>query len=179
MHIENHAHHDQGHKDMVHDSHNVHNGHTDHGEHQSHVDHSGHEQMFQKRFWASLLLSIPVLIFSPSVQGFLGYTLPDFPGSNWITPLFSIVVFFYGGVPFLQMAVPEIKNRKPGMMTLISLAISVALFDLGGVIAVVAGMLTGGFMIFLGNRIFGGVNGDIFGATNEIARMVALFVLVI
>lgn len=70
-------------------------------------------------------------------------------------------------------------NRLYAISLIFSLAISVALFDLGGVIAVVAGMLTGGFMIFLGNRIFGGVNGDIFGATNEIARMVALFVLVI
>ena len=61
----------------------------------------------------------------------------------------------------------------------ISITISVALFGLCGVFAVAAGMLTGGFMIILGNRVFGGVNGDIFGATNEIARMVALFVLVI
>jgi Cu2+-exporting ATPase len=94
--------------------------------HKAHVDHSGHEEMFRQKFWVSLVLSIPVLIFSPSVQGFLGYSLPDFPGSQWITPVFAVIVFLYGGVPFLQMAVPEIKNRQPGMMTLISLAISVA-----------------------------------------------------
>ncbi len=61
----------------------------------------------------------------------------------------------------------------------ISLVISVALLGLGGVLAVTAGILMGGFMIILGKKIFGGVNGDIFGATNELARMVALFVLVI
>jgi len=82
--------------------------------------------MFRKRFWVSTLLSIPVLVFSPAIQGFLGYTLPDFPGSAWITPVFAIIVFIYGGIPFIEMAVPEIRKRKPGMMTLISLAIIVA-----------------------------------------------------
>jgi Cu2+-exporting ATPase len=82
--------------------------------------------MFRRRFWISLLLSIPVLVFSPTLQGWLGYTIPDFPGSEWITPVFAIIVFLYGGIPFLQMAVPELRNRKPGMMTLISLAIVVA-----------------------------------------------------
>ena len=52
--------------------------------------------------------------------------MPAFPGSQWIAPLFSVIVFVYGGLPFLQMAVPELRNRQPGMMTLISLAISVA-----------------------------------------------------
>ncbi|MGD8464255.1 MAG: copper-translocating P-type ATPase [Anaerolineae bacterium] len=82
--------------------------------------------MFRRRFWISLVLSIPVLVFSPTLQGWLGYTIPDFPGSEWITPVFAIIVFLYGGIPFLQMAVPELRNRKPGMMTLISLAIVVA-----------------------------------------------------
>jgi Cu2+-exporting ATPase len=108
--------------------------HTDHdmeraghgGDHEAHVDHTGHEQMFRRRFWISLLLSIPVLVYSPTLQDWLGYTAPTFTGSDWVTPLFAIVVFIYGGLPFLQMAVPEIRNRKPGMMTLISLAISVA-----------------------------------------------------
>ncbi len=95
-------------------------------DHSAHVDHSGHEQMFRQKFWVSLILSIPVLVFSPAVQSWLGYSLPDFPGSTWITPVFAVIVFLYGGVPFLKMAVPEIKNRQPGMMTLISLAISVA-----------------------------------------------------
>jgi Cu2+-exporting ATPase len=96
--------------------------HDDHG-----ADHSGHEQMFRRRFWVSLALSIPVLFYSPTLQDWLGYTAPAFPGSDWITPVFAIIVFLYGGIPFLKMAAPEVRKRKPGMMTLISLAITVAL----------------------------------------------------
>jgi Cu2+-exporting ATPase len=95
-------------------------------EHKNHEDHSGHEKMFRKRFWISLLLSIPVLVFSPTLQDWLGYNIPDFTGSAWITPVFSVIVFFYGGLPFLRMAVPELRKKQPGMMTLISLAIAVA-----------------------------------------------------
>ncbi len=96
------------------------------GEHAAHVDHTGHEQMFRRRFWVSLILSIPALLYSQGLQSLLGFHMPAFPGSTWISPFFSLVVFLYGGVPFIQMAIPEIRNRKPGMMTLISLAISVA-----------------------------------------------------
>ena len=99
----------------------------DHSGHSgAHVDHTGHEFMFRNRFWVSLLLTIPVLLFSPMLQDWFGFSLPEFTGDRWVGPLFAIAIFFYGGVPFLQMAVPEIKNRRPGMMTLISLAISVA-----------------------------------------------------
>ena len=98
--------------------------HTEHGA--AHVDHTGHEQLFRQRFWVCLVLSIPVLLYSDTVQGLFRFSMPQFPGSQWISPLFSIIVFAYGGVPFLQMAVPEVRNRQPGMMTLISLAISVA-----------------------------------------------------
>jgi len=109
-----------------HDAHDgEHGGHDK--DHKDHTDHTGHEQMFRRRFWISLVLSIPVLVFSPTLQDWLGYTVPDFPGSEWITPVFALIVFVYGGIPFLQMALPEVRNRKPGMMTLISLAISVAL----------------------------------------------------
>lgn len=97
------------------------------GQHGSHVDHSGHELLFRKRFWVCLVLTIPVLLYSPMLQMWFGFTLPQFPGSAWIGPLFALIVFGYGGVPFLQMAVPEVRTRKPGMMTLISLAIGVAL----------------------------------------------------
>ncbi len=82
--------------------------------------------MFRNRFWVSLVLTVPVLLYSPMLQEWFGFSVPAFPGSQWIGPLFSIVVFLYGGLPFLQMAVPEIRNRRPGMMSLISLAISVA-----------------------------------------------------
>jgi Cu2+-exporting ATPase len=113
--------HTQGHA-----NHMAQSEHSGHQDHRAHVDHSGHEQMFRRKFWVSLVLSIPVLLFSPSIQAWLGYHLPAFPGSQWITPVFAVVVFLYGGLPFLQMAIPELQNRQPGMMTLISLAISVA-----------------------------------------------------
>jgi P-type Cu2+ transporter len=111
--------------------HDMHADHAAHGmgnesEHAGHVDHSGHEDLFRKRFWVSLLLSIPVLLYTPMLQMWFGFRLPEFAGSQWIMPLFSVIVFLYGGVPFIQMAVPEIRNRQPGMMTLISLAISVS-----------------------------------------------------
>ncbi|MCJ7695995.1 MAG: copper-translocating P-type ATPase, partial [Anaerolineaceae bacterium] len=109
-----------------HENHGAHNKQSDGQDHSDHVNHSGHEQMFRKKFWISLLLSFPVLFFSPSIQTWLGYNAPNFPGSTWITPVFAVIVFIYGGIPFLKMAVPELKNHQPGMMTLISLAISVA-----------------------------------------------------
>ncbi|HEX7234286.1 MAG TPA: copper-translocating P-type ATPase, partial [Nitrosospira sp.] len=101
--------------------HEEHSGHAGHG-----TDHTGHEQMFRTRFWWCLLLSIPVLLYSGMIQMWLGFTPPAFPFSGWIPFVFSVAVFLYGGIPFLQMAVPELQDRKPGMMTLISLAISVA-----------------------------------------------------
>ncbi|NQU30289.1 MAG: HAD-IC family P-type ATPase, partial [Anaerolineae bacterium] len=104
-----------------------HSGHKEgHDQHAGHTDHSGHEQMFRQRFWISALISIPVLLYSPSIQNWLSFSMPIFPGSDWITPILAVIIFFYGGLPFLKMAVPEIKTRKPGMMTLISLAIGVA-----------------------------------------------------
>jgi Cu2+-exporting ATPase len=95
-------------------------------DHEAHVDHSGHERMFRDRFWVCLALSIPVLLYSPMIQHWLGFTPPAFPGSAWIAPLFSVIIFAYGGLPFLRMAGPELRQRRPGMMTLISLAISVS-----------------------------------------------------
>jgi Cu2+-exporting ATPase len=91
------------------------------------ADHRGHEQMFRTRFWICTLLSIPVLAYSPMLQEWFGYSAPAFPGNEWVTLVFSLVVFGLGGVPFVQMAIPELRNRRPGMMTLITLAISVAL----------------------------------------------------
>lgn len=111
---------------MDHSSHAAKETHAGHDEHASHTDHTGHEQMFRTRFWGSLLLSIPVLAFSPMIQEWLGFRIPSFTGSQWIPFGFALIVFAYGGIPFIKMAVPEIRNREPGMMTLISLAISVA-----------------------------------------------------
>ena len=102
--------------------HDAHAGHSDdHG-----VSHAGHELMFRNRFWVCLALSMPVLAYSEMLQTWFGFAMPAFPGSRWIGPLFAVVVFAYGGIPFLQMAVPEIRDRVPGMMALISLAIIVA-----------------------------------------------------
>jgi len=103
----------------------------DHGSHEGHGEghggmHEGHEQMFRRRFFVSTLLSIPVLLYSETLQEWLGFSVPVFPGSEWINPVFAVIVFAYGGVPFLQMALPELKDRAPGMMTLISMAITVA-----------------------------------------------------
>jgi P-type Cu2+ transporter len=98
--------------------------HAGHG--MAHADHTGHEQMFRRRFWVSLVLAIPVLLYSPMLQDLLNFSMPVFPGSDWIEPVLSVIIFLYGGVPFLQMALPELQSRRPGMMTLISLAISVA-----------------------------------------------------
>jgi Cu2+-exporting ATPase len=111
----------------IHGGHNGHGGSEEHAEHsKAHADHSGHEQLFRRKFWVSLILSIPVLIFSEGLATLLGFAPPSFPGSQSIAPVFSVVIFIYGGLPFLQMAIPELRNRQPGMMTLISLAISVA-----------------------------------------------------
>ncbi|MCJ7715883.1 MAG: heavy metal translocating P-type ATPase [Anaerolineales bacterium] len=104
-------------------------GHVGHQEepHKGHgVDHTGHENMFRRKFWVSLVLSVPVILFSVTVQNWIGFSTPTFPGSNWIVPVISIVIFMYGGLPFIQMAIPEMKRRSPGMMSLITLAIVVA-----------------------------------------------------
>ncbi len=97
-----------------------------HAVHHEHAAHTDHEGMFRRRFWVSLILSVPVLLYSEAIQGWLGYRMPVFVGSQWIPPAFSLIVFVYGGVPFLRMATPELRSRRPGMMTLISLAITVA-----------------------------------------------------
>jgi len=95
-------------------------------DHKQHTDHGGHEQMFRKRFWISLILSLPVLLFSNSIQNWLGFSMPTFFSSQWIVPVFSTIIFAYGGIPFIKMAIAEIRNKKPGMMSLIALAISVS-----------------------------------------------------
>ena len=94
-------------------------GHSGQSENGSHtggsIDHSGHENMFRSRFWVCLVLSLPVLAYSEMLQMWFSFTMPDFPGSRWVGPFFSIAVFLYGGLPFLRMAVPEFRNRKPGI----------------------------------------------------------------
>ena len=92
-----------------------------------HDRHAGHAvAQFRDRFWVSLLLSVPVLIWSPDPQAWLGYEAPTFPGSTYIPAVLGTIVFLYGGLVFLRGAVAELRDRQPGMMTLISLAIVVA-----------------------------------------------------
>ena len=99
----------------------------DHHDHQDHDKHAGHSvEMFRSKFWLSLILTLPVVFWSGHIQELLGYTAPTFPGSDWIPPVLGTVVFFYGGLVFLKSAWGELKDRQPGMMTLISLAITVA-----------------------------------------------------
>jgi Cu2+-exporting ATPase len=95
--------------------------------HGSHDRHAGHSvAMFRDKFWLSLALTIPVVIWSPDVQRWLGYTAPSFPGSKLIPPILGTLVFVYGGLVFIRGAWNELADHKPGMMTLISLAIIVA-----------------------------------------------------
>lgn len=95
-------------------------------EHDSGHGHKHHEMMFRKKFFISTALSIPVLLYSSFIQGLLNFSMPTFTGSSLIVPVFSIVVFLYGGFPFLKMGKGELEDREPGMMALISLAIFVA-----------------------------------------------------
>lgn len=92
--------------------------------------HDHHKMMiadFRKRFWVTLILTVPILFFSPMIQEFFGYNFL-LPGNQYILFALSTVVYFYGGWPFLKGLVSEIKKGAPGMMTLISMAISVAYF---------------------------------------------------
>ncbi len=119
------------------DQHGHHHGHPDHGDHgggngghAGHGDHAGgheaHAALFRDRFWLSLILSVPVLVYSHQLQDWLGYTAPSFPGSDLVAPVLGTVVFWYGGWPFLTGAVAEARARRPGMMLLIGMAITVA-----------------------------------------------------
>lgn len=98
-----------------------------HSQHAGHDKHAGHNvAMFRNKFWISLALTIPTLVWGHMLQGALGYTAPEFAGSQWIPAVFGTAVFVYGGWVFLKGAVRELRDRLPGMMTLISLAILVA-----------------------------------------------------
>lgn len=100
----------------------THGGDGGHGEHGGHA---GHAEMFRRLFWNNLVLAVPVLLFSEMIQEWFGYEL-SFPGSNWIPPVLGTVIFFYGGRPFLSGGVSEARQRRPAMMLLISLGITVA-----------------------------------------------------
>ena len=96
-------------------------------DHPGHDKHAGHSvAMFRNKFWVSLALTVPTLIWGHMLQRVFRYTAPEFRGSEWIPPIFGMAVFLFGGWVFIQGAVRELRDRLPGMMTLISLAIAVA-----------------------------------------------------
>jgi len=135
------------HSEMDHSKHNDQSSHEkmnhkkdEHGGH-SHSEHEGHTiEGFKKRFWISIVITIPILILSPMIQLFLGLKEAfRFDGDIYVLFALSSFVFFYGGYPFLKGLFDELKNKQPGMMTLIALAISVAYFYSSAVVFGVKG----------------------------------------
>ncbi len=111
----------------AHGGHHGHEGHAAHGAHADHDKHAGHDpEDFRRRFWVSLLLTLPILYFSPQLQAWLGFSAVKTPISDWVGPVLGTVLYFYGGGPFLKGALAELRARRPGMMALIALAITVA-----------------------------------------------------
>src|SRR5918999_1212245 len=112
---------------MTHSAHGTTAAETGHAGHAGPDKHAGHSvAMFRDKFWISLLLTLPTLVWGHMLPRALGYTPPAVPGARWIAPALGTAVFFYGGWVFIQGAVRELRARLPGMMTLIALAISVA-----------------------------------------------------
>ena len=106
---------------------NPHAGHRMSKSHRNHDRHAGHSvAMFRDKFWLSFALTIPVVFWSTDVQHWLRYTAPSFTGSKFVPAVLGTVVFIYGGLVFIRGAWGELADSKPGMMTLISLAIVVA-----------------------------------------------------
>ena len=134
-----HGHEEHDHDNHDHSNHTHHADHAGHGGHENHSGHEGHSghnhhdhhammvRDFRKRFWISLGITVPILLFSPMIQQVvgLGSTL-RFSGDLLISFILSTIVFFYGGWPFLTGMIEELKKKTPGMMTLIALAITVA-----------------------------------------------------
>ena len=120
-----HGDHDHGAHDHGAHDHGAHDhGAHDHGAH----DHSAHDPaQFKRKFWVSVALTVPTVLFSHGFQDLLGLTQPRFPFSEYIPALLGVILFFYGGLVFIRGAVTELRAKQPGMMTLISLAIAVAL----------------------------------------------------
>ncbi|ARI77755.1 heavy metal translocating P-type ATPase [Halobacillus mangrovi] len=128
--------HNHNHRKHEHDHHGSHeqkNDHNNHEEHGHHDDHGGHDhhdhgsmiEDFKRRFYISLIVTIPILLLSPMIQDFIGLEF-SFPYDQYVLFGLATFVFFYGGWPFLTGSVDELKNKEPGMMTLIGLAIVVA-----------------------------------------------------
>ena len=100
--------------------------HHGHDAHAGHGGHGDHAEMFRRRFWVSLGLTVPTVLYSSMVQDWLGYTAPQFSGHTIVAPLFGTAVFLWGGPVFLQGGWHELRSRRPGMMLLISMGLLVA-----------------------------------------------------
>ncbi|MFX1595980.1 MAG: copper-translocating P-type ATPase [Promethearchaeota archaeon] len=111
------------------DSHKIHN--SNKMKHKGHTDQSSHHRMmikdFRQKFYVSLIVTIPIILLSPTIQGWLGLNF-TFLGLDYVLLSMASFIFFYGGWPFLKGIVNELRKKAPGMMTLISVAISVAYF---------------------------------------------------
>ncbi|WP_187250591.1 heavy metal translocating P-type ATPase [Microbacterium sp. 4-7] len=103
-----------------------HGGHDGHEGHSGHSGHGDHVGQFRRLFWIMLLLAVPVVGLSMMFSMILGYSLPDAAWVAWVSPVLGTVMYVWGGAPFLTGAVSELRARKPGMMLLIALAITVA-----------------------------------------------------
>jgi P-type Cu2+ transporter len=112
--------HSQHQTDAEHAEHAAEHGHGGHGGHGDHV------AQFRRLFWTMLVLAIPTVALSGMFAMILGYTVLDFPASQWVSPVLGTVMYLWGGRPFLTGAISEIRSRTPGMMLLIGLAITVA-----------------------------------------------------
>jgi Cu2+-exporting ATPase len=104
---------------------------SDHGGHahahgHGHGGHADHAEIYRRRFWVTLILAVPVVVYSEMIQDWFGFTAPQFAGDGLVAPVLGTVIFVYGGWVFLAGAVDELRRRAPGMMLLVSLAITVA-----------------------------------------------------
>ncbi|MFI6578869.1 heavy metal translocating P-type ATPase [Nocardiopsis sp. NPDC050513] len=106
--------------------HGAHAGHGQHTDRTGHGDHGDHVGRFRRLFWIMLVLAVPTVGLSGMFAGLVGYPLPDVPGLTWVSPVLGTAMYLWGGWPFLSGAVAELRERSPGMMLLIALAITVA-----------------------------------------------------
>jgi P-type Cu2+ transporter len=91
-----------------------------------HAGHGDHAEMFRRRFWVSLVLTVPVVLYSHMLMTLTGWSPPSFPGDHWVAPVLGTAVFLYGGPVFLSGGLSEARQRRPGMMLLISMGLLVA-----------------------------------------------------
>ncbi|WP_175985445.1 heavy metal translocating P-type ATPase [Microbacterium tenebrionis] len=109
-----------------HEGHGSPSGHDTHAGHGGHEGHGDHVGQFRRLFWIMLVLAVPTVALSGMFAMILGYTLPDIPGLAWVSPVLGTIMYAWGGKPFLVGAISELRSRRPGMMLLIGLAITVA-----------------------------------------------------